>query len=258
MKKINNILNKLRLMGVTAVKQSTEDEGSSFNDILLMRKITKKNKLKLNIKIGGCEARNDIFFCKRVKADSIVAPMVETEYALKKFTESASIKKKNLLFFNIETISALKNLNKMLNSKSFNYIDGVVLGRSDLAGSLNKPKNYVNSRKIFNLVENCFKLIKKKVKKKIIFKMGGSITPKSEKFIKHLYQKKLLGYIETRNIEIKLNKKNVNDLDKIISIAFEFEMEWLKIRAKKVYKIDRLLALQYNKRILEIKKRLDV
>lgn len=146
----------------------------------------------------------------------------------------------------------------MLNSKSFNYIDGVVLGRSDLAGSLNKPKNYVNSRKIFNLVENCFKLIKKKVKKKIIFKMGGSITPKSEKFIKHLYQKKLLGYIETRNIEIKLNKKNVNDLDKIISIAFEFEMEWLKIRAKKVYKIDRLLALQYNKRILEIKKRLDV
>ena len=46
MKKINNILNKLRLMGVTAVKQSTEDEGSSFNDILLMRKITKKNKLK--------------------------------------------------------------------------------------------------------------------------------------------------------------------------------------------------------------------
>ena len=88
--------------------------------------------------------------------------------------------------------------------------------------------------------------------------MGGSITPKSEKFIKHLYQKKLLGYIETRNIEIKQNKKNVNDLDKIISIAFEFEMEWLKIRAKKVYKIDRLLALQYNKRILEIKKRLDV
>ena len=101
MKKINNILNKLRLMGVTAVKQSTEDEGSSFNDILLMRKITKKNKLKLNIKIGGCEARNDIFFCKRAKADSIVAPMVETEYALKKFTESASIKKKTCYFLTL-------------------------------------------------------------------------------------------------------------------------------------------------------------
>ena len=46
MKKINKILSQLKLMGVTAVKQSTEDEGSSFNDILIMRKITKKNRIK--------------------------------------------------------------------------------------------------------------------------------------------------------------------------------------------------------------------
>ena len=34
MKKILNILRKLKKLGVTGVKQSTEDEGSSFDDIL--------------------------------------------------------------------------------------------------------------------------------------------------------------------------------------------------------------------------------
>lgn len=52
---------ELKKLGVTAVKQSTEDEGSSFNDISVMRRITKKAGVKLNVKIGGCEAKNDIF-----------------------------------------------------------------------------------------------------------------------------------------------------------------------------------------------------
>ncbi len=255
MKKINKILSQLKLMGVSAIKQSTEDEGSSFNDILLMRKITKKNKINLNIKIGGCEAKNDIFFCKRAKVDSIVAPMVETEYALRKFIDSANKQKSSLLFFNIETITAVKNLSKILKSKSFKFIDGVVLGRSDLTGSLNKSKQYVNSKEIFKIVESSFKIIKKK-KKKLFVKMGGSITPKSEKFIRSLYKKKLLDFIETRNIEIKLSKKNVINLKKIIPVAFEFEMEWLRIRMKNIKNIDRYLYNDYKKRLLEIKKRI--
>ena len=241
-------------MGVSAVKQSTEDEGSSFNDILLMRKITKKNKINLNIKIGGCEAKNDIFFCKRAKVDSIVAPMVETEYALRKFIDSASEQKSSLLFFNIETISAVKNLSKILKSKSFKFLDGVVLGRSDLAGSLNKSKQHVNSKEIFKIVESSFKLIKKK--KKINCQNGRSITPKSEKFIRSLYKKKLLDFIETRTIEIKLSKKNFINLKKIIPVAFEFEMEWLRIRMKNIKNIDQYLYNDYKKRLLEINKRI--
>ena len=51
MKKISNILKELKKLGVTGVKQSTEDEGSSFKDIILMRKITQKIGINLNIKI---------------------------------------------------------------------------------------------------------------------------------------------------------------------------------------------------------------
>ena len=256
MKKIEKILKKLKTMGVTAVKQSTEDEGSTFDDIILMRKMTKKIKIKLNVKVGGCEAKNDIFFCKRNKIDGIVAPMVESEYALTKFVQCARIDKKKKLYFNVETISAVKNLSKMISAKNFKYINGIVFGRSDLAGSLNKSKNFVNSKKIFNLIEKCILKTKKKVNKNFIFKLGGSITPKSQKFIKFLFDKKFLNFIETRNIEIKLTDKSIENLYEIIPLAFQFEIEWLKIRAKKIKKIDQRLAIQYNKRILEIDERL--
>ena len=36
------ILKNLKALGVTGVKQSLEDEGSSFEDIVYMREITKK------------------------------------------------------------------------------------------------------------------------------------------------------------------------------------------------------------------------
>ena len=63
-------LKELKLLGVSAVKQSTEDEGSTFKNIKLMRSITKKAKINLNVKIGGCEAKNDILFCKDLKSET--------------------------------------------------------------------------------------------------------------------------------------------------------------------------------------------
>ncbi len=257
MKKISTILKDLKKLGVSGVKQSTEDEGSSFEDILLMRKITKKIGVNLNVKIGGCEAKNDIFFCKRIKVNGIVAPMVESKYALKKFVQCAGRNKNNSLFMNFETNLAVKNLKSIITSESFKFIDGVIIGRSDLAGSMNKEKNYVNSKKIFKIAENCYKQIVKKVNKKIILKMGGSITPESKIFILKLFKKNLLDFIETRNIEIKLSDKSINNLDKIILKAFEFEIELLKIRVKVIQKIDPFLAKEYKKRIVEINKRIN-
>jgi len=46
MKELINTLKKLKKIGVVAVKQSLEDEGASFRDIKIMRKITKAAKIK--------------------------------------------------------------------------------------------------------------------------------------------------------------------------------------------------------------------
>ena len=87
MKNIINDLRQLKKLGAVAIKQSLEDEGAGFKDLALMRKITKIG-LKLNVKIGGCEAKNDIHFFNFIKVDTIVAPMVESDYALRKFIQT--------------------------------------------------------------------------------------------------------------------------------------------------------------------------
>jgi 4-hydroxy-2-oxoheptanedioate aldolase len=257
MKKLIKSLKKLKEIGVVGVKQSFEDEGASFKDIETMRLITSAAKIHLNIKIGGCEAKNDIFFCKKIKANTIVAPMVESVYALSKFVQCANIGNKISLLVNLETNLSLKNLNKMIKSKFFDLLDGVVIGRSDLAGSLYLSKGDVDSKKIFNKVEIAFKKIKNSNKKNFIFKMGGSITPRSKIFINKLYLKKLLHRVETRNVEIKLSKKTIKNIDKIVIEIFKFELDWLKYKLKNIKKENNeLLFDDYSSRIIEMTERL--
>ena len=45
--KLVNKLSYLKSLGVIGIKQSLEDEGASFEEIILMRKITKKSWVKL-------------------------------------------------------------------------------------------------------------------------------------------------------------------------------------------------------------------
>jgi hypothetical protein len=257
MRKLIKKLKYLKKNGISAVKLSLEDEGASFKDVLIMRKITREVNLDLNVKIGGCEAKNDIFFCKKIGTDSIVAPMVESEYALRKFIQCAGVKKNTSLLINLETNLSLNNLNKIIKSKSFEFLDGIVIGRSDLAGSLNLTKKEVNSKLIFNKVRNAFKKIKDSSREKIIFKMGGSMTPMSSNFINKLYLENLLHKIETRNIEIKLSKHIINNLEYIIPEAFAFELEWLKFKLKRPEnKKNKLVSMDFSSRIKEIEKRL--
>lgn len=247
-------IKKLKKLGLSGVKLSLEDEGSSFRDLETMKKITKSLKVDLNIKIGGCEAKNDIIFCKSLSPNSVVAPMIESEYALKKFIKSVGNKKKLKLLINLESISAIKNISKFLNSKYFEKLDGVVFGRSDLAGSLNLSKKDVNKDIIFKKIQRTIIKIKKRVKSNFLIKLGGSITPKSKNFIDKLYKSKLINRIETRNIELKLNNNIIKNIEKIIPEIFKFELEWLKMKLISVE--NKMLSKEYKTRIRELEERL--
>lgn len=249
-------LKNLKKYGLVGIKQSLEDEGAGFEDIRLMRKITKKLKLNLNVKIGGCEAKNDIFFCDEIKVDGIVAPMVESKYALQKFINTTIdnfLTKKVKIFFNLETIQAYKNFSSLSNLKEFNLLSGIVIGRSDLAGSLSLLKNDVNSKKIFKIVNTIASKIKKK---NISIKMGGSITPKSLVFIKKLYLSKKLFIIETRNCEFRLNDNLLSNFENVLISVFKFEIAWLEFKNLNINKKKSSRYFDSIKRIKEIKKRL--
>jgi hypothetical protein len=130
-------------------------------------------------------------------------------------------------------------------------LKGVVIGRSDLAGSYNLSKSMVNSKKIYNVLNANLKKIK--LKKKLV-KMGGSITKDSSIFIRNLFKKKLIDRIETRNIEVKLNNKVINNLEYIISLIFKFEVYWLKFKNLN-FKLDKIIQKSNLKRVKEIESR---
>lgn len=225
MKSIFKSLKTLKKLGIKTVKKSFEDEGSTFEEIQIVRNLTSKLGMNLNVKIGGCEAKSDIIKCQNINVDGIVAPMIETPFAFKKFIQASS-KVENLpLFINIESKTGLSNLKSILSMSNISFLNGIVIGRSDLVSSFGYSPDYVNSENIIQKISKALKSIKEK---KLITKMGGNLTYKSIDTIKGFYDLKLLDAVETRNIEIPVNTKTLKNMRDIISEALIFEANFIE------------------------------
>ncbi len=228
MDSLEKILFSLKELGCSGIKVSFEDEGALYNEIITMRNLTTKVGLELTVKIGGCEAKRDIVDCIDLNCDSIVAPMVESKFALNKFlTSLASCNYNKKKGFNLETIQTYNNLEELL--PLFEKLDFVTLGRHDFVKSLSENSEYVDSDKLYEIAENLFTSIKNK-NENIQCYMGGYMSKNSIEFIKKLVEKKILDAFETRYIIFKT--KNINqetDLNKHIEMAQLFEYEWLSL-----------------------------
>tara|TARA_R110001599_G_scaffold12675_1_gene59141 strand:+ start:4397 stop:5218 length:822 start_codon:yes stop_codon:yes gene_type:complete len=214
---------------VVGIKQSFEDEGAILSDVVTMRRVTELSGLKMYVKIGGCEAITDINNCVSNSIDAIIAPMIETEYAFKKFATAVKNIKKTDFYFLCETSTAYENIDSILSADEVGCLAGVILGRSDFTKSYDLDKNQVDSGFIGEKVRNVFE---KSKKLNLTTTMGGNISVKSKDFIRSLYNDGLLDKIETRNVVVELNEDNVHNLEKTISNILNYEIEWLKFKAE--------------------------
>lgn len=240
---VYNLLKKLKLSyGVTSLKAEFEAEGASFEDVLLLKQYCDFVGLDLTLKIGGCEAVRDIKDAKLIGVNNIVAPMIETPFALKKFVNAINniydIPPK--LFINIESCTAVRNFNEIVNSKEFAQITGVVIGRSDLL----KSYEFDDFNSIFGITK---KIVEKTIscgKNTII---GGNICPNSVDFLLNIEN---LPAFETRKVVFDMSiMRNPSDLKKAISEALSFEILLLENKLKTsdikyTMDIERLSALK--------------
>jgi hypothetical protein len=214
------IVNLKQKYNCVGIKTSFEDEGADFREIIKLRTLTAQNNLKLSIKIGGCEAKTDIKNATDLCCDSIVVPMVESKYSLKKYINSTQP-----LYYtrgvNLETINALDNIDSLLTLSS--NIDYFVIGRKDLVGSMEK-KDVVT---VTGVIQTALKKIKKTRKTTY---MGGSLDSSSRDFVYKLYCEGLLDYIETRFVVMKLCPNFFNVWEEAIANALAFEIAWLEIQ----------------------------
>ena len=144
-----SMLKKLLSKGVVGIKQSFEDEGVLFDDVVKMKRMCDSIGAYVSVKIGGCEAISDINNCLLLDVNGIVAPMVESEFALQKFVEAiisnvdSDIRENMNFYINVESKTAYENLDKILSSPSSKLLTGVVVGRSDLTKSFGYGKQDV-------------------------------------------------------------------------------------------------------------------
>lgn len=234
---------------VEGIKQSFEDEGALFSDVTFMKRISSIVGLYMNVKIGGCEAKTDIFNCVNIQADGIVAPMIESEFALQKFIESTLHLKNTNTYINIESKLAVENLEKIMGSPSSKLLTGIIIGRSDLVNSFGKSKEEVDSLFITEVIQHICDVVKKHNLK---IGMGGNITNNSSTIIRKLYEMKYLDYIETRNVIITINEESIKNLKNIIEKSLIFEKLWMTY---KMNKYDHLVK-EYSSRINAIQNRL--
>lgn len=126
---------------VVSLKSGTEIEDMSFEEISFLREIS-QGVLPLIIKIGGPEARQDIRNCLNHRVDVILAPMVESVYALSNFVatvkEISEEQEKPMpsLAINLETYNAYTHFDNMMESSAFEKLSQVTVGRGDFSKSM--------------------------------------------------------------------------------------------------------------------------
>jgi hypothetical protein len=220
--------------GVFEIKAEFEAEGSRMEELMRLKDVTTFVGLPIILKIGGVEAVTDVYNALSIGVKGIIAPMVETEFALSKFINLiknmiAEDNVRDIEFaFNLETITAYKNMDKMLKLRDFSILSGVTIGRVDLTGSMGLGRKDINtSNEVYNICETVFAKTKKKGLKT---GLGGGISKEALSVITKLVKCRLLDKFETRKVVFPA--KSYKHGYAAILKALEFELLWLKSKRR--------------------------
>ena len=220
--------------GVFEIKAEFEAEGSRMEEMMRLKDVTTFAGLPIILKIGGVEAVTDVYNALSIGVKGIIAPMVETPFALSKFLNLiknmiAEDNAKDIEFtFNLETITAYQNIDAMFKLPNISTLSGVTVGRVDLTASMNLGRDGINtSDEVFNICQMVFSKTKENGLKT---GLGGGISKEALPIISKLARAKLLDKFETRKVVFPAASCKYGDA--AILKALEFELLWLKSKRR--------------------------
>jgi hypothetical protein len=118
---------------VISLKGEFEAEGLSRDSVASEAAFAARNALPFLVKIGGCEAKSDMRFLTMIGVRSIVAPMIESAFAMRKYQEMLPDGAFDHVGVTIETIDAVRRIDEILGAGV--KLTEVTVGRSDLTAS---------------------------------------------------------------------------------------------------------------------------
>jgi hypothetical protein len=216
--------------GVLATKAEFEAEGTRTDELLRLLEIANKADVGLALKVGGCEAIRDMLEAKQFGVRYIIAPMVETPYALSKYIAakdkvfSPEEQEDCTFLFNLETITAYENLEAMIEMASEKPgCDGVVFGRVDFSGSIGMGREGIESEEVTKAVEIAASACRERG---LDFVMGGAVSIGALENLQRINTIHLTRF-ETRKVVFSSSALELPTLDKALLQAVHFELLWL-------------------------------
>ncbi len=238
--------------GVFEIKAEFEAEGSRMEELMRLKDITSAVGLPIILKIGGVEAVTDVYNALSIGVKGIIAPMVETPFALGKYlnmikTMIAEDNTKDIEFaFNVETVTACHNISDMLKLSNTEILTGVTIGRVDLSGSLGIERENINiSDRIFTLTLTVLQEIKAYNLKT---GLGGAISKEALPVIEKLSP--WLDKFETRKVVFPIASYKYGE--QAIIEANRFELLWLQSKRRYYSRI----KVEDEKRIAMLEERI--
>ena len=228
-RKMLDLLNDLKKNhSVIAIKAEFEAEGSRTEELVKLNEVVFRADMDLYIKIGGCEAVRDLDECRMLGASGIMAPMIETKFAMSKFI--GAIRKvfsqeeiEDIKFIiNTETITCFENFDEILDVDGIEILHSIAVGRVDLSGSMGLSRDKINGDEVFNITKI---FLEKAIAKGLVPGVGGGISQDAIPFVKRLGS--LVEKFETRKVVFKTPESLANINEGLIK-AMEFELMYLK------------------------------
>ena len=213
---------------VVSVKAEFEAEGTRTDELLRLVDVSRAAGLPLTLKIGGCEAIRDMLEAKQIGVRYIVAPMIETPYALSKYIQA-----KNLVFspeeqeevdflFNIETITAFNHAEELATLASGN-LQGMVFGRVDFSSSMGLGREGIETKDITDKIIKVSQIARDADLDLVV---GGAVSKVALPVLQSVYETKLTRF-ETRKVVFAGQAVEGDGIQDALLNAVHFELLWL-------------------------------